>query len=99
MEIENLYSLASQVSALATLGSLPFGKATHASVVSFTSEKKLFYPCPPSWFCFGLTTIRSLRLAKRKTGFPKMFLKKTFWDEKSIGASSALLTYTTYQTI
>ena len=28
-----LYSLASQVSALATLGSLPFGKATHASVV------------------------------------------------------------------
>ncbi len=29
----HLYSLASQVSALATLGSLPFGKATHASVV------------------------------------------------------------------
>ena len=29
----HLYSLASQVSALAALGSLPFGKATHASVV------------------------------------------------------------------
>ena len=43
MKIENMYSLASQVSALATLSSLPFGKATHASVVSFASEKKGFF--------------------------------------------------------
>ncbi|WP_370396693.1 hypothetical protein [Intestinicryptomonas porci] len=53
---------------LATLGSLPFGKATHSSVVLLSI---LFY--------FGLTTERSLRLIKHNSiGLIRFFAFTTY---------------------
>ena len=74
----HLYSLASQVSALATLGSLPFGKATHASVVL------------PSILGFLRTCVHLYADASKsaRQGSRKCFCKKLFGIRRASGISS-----------